>query len=111
MQRTRSSIEQAKPVIQLIRSLNWQIKCRFMKPKKSNITWQNWQTQLTLTDDELNEESVVKATINNTQGRMTIRLKKTGKSSAKFFEQYLMLSLLYSYDLFHIAKDREKEHS
>lgn len=92
-----NSIEEAKPVIELIRKLGWHIKCRFMNPKNGPMTWSAWQESLNLSDSELNNESVVKAKVSNSQGRLTIRLKKTGKSEAKFFEQYLSLIIIYSY--------------
>lgn len=93
-----NSPEEAKPVIELIRLLGWQIQCHFMSPKIGNLSWLDWKTELELEDFEFNEESVVKTTINNSHGRMTIRLKRASISSKnrqiKHFEQYLLLSLL-----------------
>jgi hypothetical protein len=85
---------QARPVIELIRILGWKIECRFMNPKNGTFSWLDWQKDLLLVNSEINENCVVKAKVNNTHGRMTIRLKREGKSCAKYFEQYLLLALL-----------------
>jgi hypothetical protein len=99
-----NEIDQAKPIVELIRLLNWQIKCRFMEPKKPETTWQDWQESLKLSDTELNQNSLVKAKVNNSEGRLTIRLKKSGKSNAKFFEQYLLLSMLHNFQILGLNK-------
>lgn len=92
--------DEALPIIKLVRLLNWQIKCRFMSPKKGGYSWQDWQEQLNMTEEELSKESVVKSMVTNSYGRLTIRLKKIGKTETKFSEQYLLLSILRSYQIF-----------
>ncbi|WEJ62539.1 hypothetical protein [Thiomicrorhabdus lithotrophica] len=89
-----SNTSEARPVIELIRILDWKIKCRFMNPQNGSFSWSDWKKDLLLEESEINEDCVVKATVKNTHGRLTIRLKRDGKSSAKYFEQYLLLALL-----------------
>jgi len=86
--------DEAHPVIELIRILGWKIECRFMSPQKGDFSWRDWKKELLLEDAKLNEDSVVTAKVKNSHGRMTIRLKREGKSSSKHSERYLLLALL-----------------
>ena len=90
-----SSPDNALPIITLLRALNWEIKCRFMRPENEGISWQDWQRDLGLEDEELNASCVVKAPVKNKFGRLTIRLRRDGKSQAKHFERYLLLVLIF----------------
>jgi hypothetical protein len=65
-----------------------------MNPQNGSFSWSDWKKDLLLEESEINEGCVVKSTVKNTHGRLTIRLKRDGKSSAKYFEQYLLLALL-----------------
>jgi len=85
---------EARPVIDLVRALDWQIECRFMNPQSHGFSWIDWQKKLLLNDVELNQGSVVRAQVKNSYGRLTIRLKGEGKKSSKHSEKYLLLVLI-----------------
>lgn len=97
------SIDEAKPIVTLTRELELPFKCKFMNPKKGEVTWQDWQTELQLTEKEINSDSVVKAQVGNSCGRLTLRLIRNNKTGSKNLEAYLMLNLIHSYTAFTVV--------
>ena len=89
--------KEAKPVLTLCNALDLQCSFKFSPPKSGKVTIEDWAQSLELSEEQLINTAVTGSRINNTNGRLTLRIQRINQTKSKNLEVYLLLSILDSY--------------
>jgi hypothetical protein len=90
-------LEEATKILELCKTLNLSYSFKFQAPTSGKKTLQEWQSGLNISPSSLPNFCIMKSTVNNLNGRLTIRLERDNEKRSKDIEAYLWITMLNSY--------------